>query len=242
MGHPLLAEVFDRIAHALMHGALPLVVFDLDGTLFRTGARHLAVLREFVETADQQMHGLGELSRALPDITADDFGYDVTDPLAARGLETPALTRALLDLWRTRYFSSALCIHDTPAPGALEFVRDVRSAGATVWYATSRPEPTMGVGTRMSLQQLGFPLDERAALAMRGDLAQTDSDFKEAIVAAAAQATLVAQFENEPANANLFAAAWPDALHFLVGDVHSPNAPELLPSVVRTEDFVLPTA
>ena len=59
MGHPLLAEVFDRIAHVLSHGGLPLVVFDLDGTLLRTGSRHLAILREFARTAE----GLPELDR-----------------------------------------------------------------------------------------------------------------------------------------------------------------------------------
>jgi len=241
MGHPLLAEVFERITHTLKYGGTPLVVFDLDGTLLRTGGRHLAILQEFVNTADPALSGLERLRDALSEITAGDFGYDVTDPLFARGIDNSALNRALLDFWSVRYFSNRYCGYDMPAPGAQDFVNAVKSAGALVWYATSRPEPTMGIGTRTSLLQHDFPLDEMAALAMRGDISQSDVDFKEAIVAAVAQVHLVAQFENEPANANLFATAWPDALHFLVGDVHSPDAPEPLPGVLHTEDFVLPT-
>ncbi len=241
MGHPLLAEVFDRITHTLKHGGTPLVVFDLDGTLLRTGGRHLAILREFADAADPALSGLEGLRAVLSEITAEDFGYFVTDPLTERGIENSALNDALTDYWSVRYFSNRYCGCDMPAPGALDFVNAVKEAGALVWYATSRPEPTMGIGTRASLLQHAFPLDEKAALAMRGDLSQSDVDFKEAIVAAAAQVHLVAQFENEPANANLFAAAWPDALHFLVGDVHSPNAPEPAAGVFHTDDFVLPT-
>ncbi len=242
MGHPLLAEIFERIAHTLDHGGMPLLVFDLDGTLFRTGGRHLAVLRDFAAGADPALEGIAALREALPQITPEEFGYFVTDALAPWGLGGPALNAALVKHWSDRYFTSAYCVYDTPAPGALDLVNAVVSAGAVVWYATSRAEPTMGIGTRLSLQQHDFPLNERAALAMRGDLAQSDRDFKEAIIAAAAQATLVAQFENEPGNANLFATAYPDALHFLIGDVHSPDAPEPLSSVVHSEDFVLPGA
>jgi hypothetical protein len=240
MGHPLLAEVFDRITHTQKFGGTPLVVFDLDGTLLRTGGRHLAILQEFADAADPALSGIDALRVALTEITAEDFGYFVTGPLLDRGIENSALNSALLDYWSVRYFSNRYCGYDKPAPGAQDFVNAVKGAGALIWYATSRPEPTMGVGTRTSLLQHDFPLDEMAALAMRGDLSQSDVDFKEAIVAAAAQVHLVAQFENEPANANLFATAWPDALHFLVGDVHSPDPPEPLPGIIHTDDFVLP--
>ena len=240
MGHPLLAEVFDRIAHVLSHGGLPLVVFDLDGTLLRTGSRHLAILREFARTAE----GLPELDRlreVLPDLTADEFGYFVTDPLRSRGFEEKgALESALERFWSVSYFTSQWCVQDTPAPGALAFVERVREAGAIVWYATGRPEATMGVGTRITLQRHGFPIDGKAALAMRGPDQETDADFKDAAVAAAAQCELVAQFENEPEHANRWAEAYPNALHFLVGDVHSPDAPPSRPDILWTADFQVP--
>lgn len=241
MGHPLLHEVFDRIAWVQKHGGLPLVVFDLDSTLFHTGSRHLAILREFADEAPEELDELEALRSALPSIGAREFGYFVTDPLHARGLaQKGALESALLDFWSVRYFTSTWCVYDTPTAGALDFVSAVREAGATIWYATGRPEASMGVGTRISLRQHGFPLDDKAGLAMRGPDMETDADFKDAIVAAAAEAHLVAQFENEPGHANLWREAYPDALHVLVGDVHSPDAPLPHPALVRTDDFVLP--
>ena len=241
MGHPLLAEVFDRIAHVLQHGGLPLVILDLDGTLLRTGTRHLGILREFLESAEDGLDGLTELRAMADSFTPESFGYFVTDPLDAGGLgEKAALKSALTDYWSVRYFTSQWCVQDLPAPGAHAFVSAVRAAGGRTWYATGRPEATMGVGTRVNLQHHTFPIDDLSGLAMRGAEQETDADFKEAIVATAAQAHVVATFENEPAHANLFAEAFPDALHFLVGAVRSPSSPEPRRELIPTEDFVLP--
>ena len=50
---------------------------------------------------------------------------------------------------------------------------------------------------------------------------------------------VVASFENEPGNANMFLRAFPEALHFLLLTVHSPGAEEPDPALIRSTDFIL---
>ena len=50
---------------------------------------------------------------------------------------------------------------------------------------------------------------------------------------------VVATFENEPGNANLFLDAFPDALHFLLLTEHSPEAEAPRPELIQTDDFLM---
>jgi hypothetical protein len=48
---------------------------------------------------------------------------------------------------------------------------------------------------------------------------------------------VVATFENEPGNANLLLEAFPDARHFLLDTVHSPEAEAPDSALIVIEDF-----
>ena len=50
---------------------------------------------------------------------------------------------------------------------------------------------------------------------------------------------VVASFENEPGNANMFLAAFPDALHVLLQTIHSPGAEPPRPELILTPDFLM---
>jgi hypothetical protein len=54
------------------------------------------------------------------------------------------------------------------------------------------------------------------------------------------QGEVVATFENEPGNANMFLRAFPDALHFLLLTICSPEADAPASSLVQSADFVVP--
>jgi hypothetical protein len=243
MGAPQLTEALLRVPPALARGQRPVFVFDLDSTLFTTGARHLAILREFVaDTADRTGASWDRLRALVPDLAPADFGYDVTDPLHAARLRDDALDRALLAFWRGRYFTSRMCVVDEPAPGAVAYVRAAHEAGAHLWYLTGRAHDAMHAGTARSLRAHGFPLEPaRTTLQLRPDDQRGDRTFKvQAARRIAGAGQVVAQFENEPANANALVPLFPDALHFLVGDVHS-SAPERpRPELIPTADFVVP--
>jgi hypothetical protein len=49
---------------------------------------------------------------------------------------------------------------------------------------------------------------------------------------------VVATFENEPGNANLFLDNFPQASHFLIGKVRSPTSPQPRPEIIEIADFV----
>ena len=147
----------------------------------------------------------------------------------------------LLRYWRRFYFTSTACAVDRPAAGAVAYVQALHGAGAFVAYLTGRPQRAMERGTRQNLRSLGFPLgDARSSLRLKPDGARGDKEWKGSVLdEVRAVGRLVAQFENEPGNANVFLGAFPEALHFLVGSICSPNAEEPDPRLIRTADFVL---
>lgn len=237
-----LHDALAAIAPVIDCGGKPIVVFDLDSTLLRTGHRHLAILHDFVqETAHRSGPPWTRLRQLASTLAPDDFGYEISAPLLRAGIDDEAQRRELHGFWAERYFTSSFCLHDEPAPGAVAYVQAAHAAGALVWYLTGRPHEPMLRGTTDNLTRHGFPLGgPRTHLELRPARFADDKGFK--VVAARAIAkvgTVVAQFENEPANANAMLPVFPDAMHFIVGDVHSdaPDRPD--PTLIPIDDFVL---
>ena len=97
----------------------------------------------------------------------------------------------------------------------------------------------MGAGTVASLDRLGFPvLDARTSLQLKPSADVPDERFKgQALDALDRLGQVVATFENEPGNANLFAERFPGAHHVLLDTVCAPDPPALRPEVHRIPDF-----
>jgi hypothetical protein len=225
----MLSDLIGRL-HA---GAV--VVFDLDSTLLSTQQRNHVILHEFIA----QVGAPPDLHPIAARLTPADFGWNMMDDLRKRGFRhEPTLTR-MRAVWLQRFFRNEYLHHDEPLPGAVEFVRGVHDAGAIVVYLTGRDEPNMGKGTRKSLLQHGFPLDEeRVHLRLKPTFEEDDLAFKRAALAEIrALGPVAAVFENEPANANLFAEHFPDAEVVFLETVCAPNAPALLGRIVRLKDF-----
>ncbi len=76
-------------------------------------------------------------------------------------------------------------------------------------------------------------------LHLKPDFDLPDQDFKARALEdiRSHRGRVVATFDNEPGNANQFAAAFPHALHFLFGHVHSPNAAVPAPDLVALAAF-----
>ena len=109
-----------------------------------------------------------------------------------------------------------------------------------LYYLTGRHVDGMHLGTAKSLVDHGFPLYRgRTVLHLKPSFHMKDHDFKEMALAdiRSLAGPVVATFENEPGNANLFLASFPDAAHFLVSEVHSPSAPPPSPLLVKLADF-----
>jgi phosphoglycolate phosphatase-like HAD superfamily hydrolase len=229
----VLSELLNRLGGEA--SAPYVVIFDLDSTLLSTQERNHVILHQFAE----QVGGPPDLFPALEKITPHTMGWNVMDDLRQNGFRhQPTLTR-LHAFWLARFFHDDYLQHDPPIPGAVSFVNRVHAEGAIVYYLTGRDEPNMGTGTRASLRRHGFPLDvDRVHLRLKPRFGDDDLAFKMALFPdIRALGTVAAAFENEPRNANLFAAFFPEAQVILLDTTHSPNAPPLAPQIARIKDF-----
>ncbi len=227
----ILQRILDRVART---GGL--AVFDLDSTLFSTQERNFAILSEFIERDGIPPH----LKAAARRLTTADMGWNIMDDLSRNGFDDAAHLKELRHFWFERFFRSEYLRHDRPLSGAIEFVCAMRAAGAQIVYLTGRDERNMGEGTRASLFTHGFPLDG-CQLRLKPRFEDEDLAFKRSELASLRKlAPVIAAFENEPANANLFCQEFPDADVVFLETVHSPDAPALLPRIVRIKDFTIP--
>jgi haloacid dehalogenase-like hydrolase len=213
------------------------VVFDLDSTLFSTQQRNHRILQEFAE----QVGGPSDLAPTVEKMAPERMGWNVMDDLRQQGFRHEPTLARLRTFWLARFFHGDYLQHDRPLPGAVSFVNQVHASGAIVYYLTGRDEPNLGAGTRAGLERHGFPLGgDRVHLQLKPRLEDDDLAFKlGTFPEIRALGAVVAAFENEPRNANLFAASFPEARVVLIETTHSPNAPPLAASIARIKDFRL---
>lgn len=231
----LFERIVDRCGRRTPKGPAVLVL-DLDGTLMDNRPRTAAILRDLGE-AWRDRHP--EASRALLGCTADRLAYLLSDSLRRLEVVDPALVGEATEYWRSRFFADEDLRHDVALEGAVQFVRACHARGATIVYLTGRDLPMMGLGTFASLRTLGFPLGVAGVeFILKPDAQMADEAFKRMIAPTLARVgEVVASFDNEPANCNLFKEFYPDADIVFVDTQHVPGAPALRPDVSIVGDF-----
>jgi hypothetical protein len=114
-------------------------------------------------------------------------------------------------------------------------------AGAKIVYLTGRDIPRMELGTKANLIRNRFPMDpDHAELIMKPDPKMDDLKFKESQYSIiAAMGEVEGAFENEPANINSMADAFPNAQAIFLDTVHSPThiVPEDRVEIVKDFNF-----
>lgn len=239
MGSPRLREIFARIDAAVARDRLPICIFDLDSTLFSTAPRNLAILQEFV-AENERLHP--HLADVAERIGLDDMGWNVHEDLRRFGFSEPEVLARLKGFWFERFFRDEYLAHDTPVAGAAAFVHACHARGALIYYLTGRHVGGMEVGSVRSLRVHEFPFWRgRCVLHLKPSFEMNDTTFKQEAVldVRSYHGEVVASFENEPGNANMFLRAFPDAIHVLLETIHSPGAEEGSERLLRTPDFVL---
>ncbi|MFT6146829.1 MAG: hypothetical protein ACJAZO_004815 [Myxococcota bacterium] len=237
MSHTL-QSVLDAVSHSATQGTLPVVVFDLDSTLFSTRPRNLRILREFAATVPEH----AALQAIVPTLVPDDFAWDVTLPLTNRGLNDAALFKDLSTYWFERFFTSEYVQSDTPTLGSVTFVQAVHDRGGFVYYLTGRDVHGMAQGTVASLTANHFPYWRgRTSLHLKPSFEMDDTEYKRDALNDIRShfGPVIATFENEPKNANMFRAAFPEGAHFLLQTEHSPDPEPLHAEIVEIPDFRL---
>ncbi len=208
----------------------PVVIFDLDSTVFDTGSRNLGLVRQWA--------GAGLWAERAAAMTAEEFGWDAAAPLISRGASAEEVAD-FRTYWRAHFFTDDAVVLDTPAPGSAAFVREVHSDGAHVVYLTGRHVGGMEIGTVKALTRHGYPMwRPRVSVVLKPNFHLDDKRFKAmTLPEIGGLGTVVATFDNEPGNCNAFQAQWPDALNVLFGSVCSPEAETPDPALIRLATF-----
>lgn len=214
----------------------PVVVLDLDGTLMDNRPRSAAIMRDLGE-AWRTRHP--EASAALLQARPENLAYLFSDSLRRLRIVDPVLVAEANEYWRRRFFTDDDLRHDVAVAGSVNFVRACHARGATIVYLTGRDLPMMGLGTFASLRTLGFPLGVAGVeIILKPDAQMADEAFKRMVAPTLGRVgDVVASFDNEPANCNVFKEIYPNAEIVFVDTQHVPGAPSLDADVSIVADF-----
>lgn len=223
----VLPSIIQRAQETVASGQRPVVVFDLDDTLFDSRTRTHVIFREFSQDPTNRSLFPSE-TQVLSQVRLEDIQYLLKDTLVNLGIDTLAFETALNSYWVARFFTSAYCAVDRPIAGAAKYVRDLEAAGAYIVYLTGRDLPNMGEGTRAALLSNHFPTDgDGTYLLMKSDHAIDDLTFKkQAFWWIQGQGTVIAGFENEPRNMNAYDAAFTGGTMVFLDTIRS-DAPDV---------------
>jgi len=230
---PVLAEennhVLELVEAKVVHSEdIPVVIFDLDDTLFDSRTRKFQIFREFASQAEIK-RDYPFSSATVMSLGVEDHLYGVEDTLTQVGVRDDEFVQGAKQHWVERFFTNTYVATDLPIKGAVEYVNRLHRKGAVIVYLTGRDIPNMEVGTRTSLIKHGFPIDEGDThLFMKPDKKIADADYKGAAIEDIRElGKIVAVFENEPRNINLMAEAFPNATAVFLDTLHSskPDVP-----------------
>ncbi len=230
----LLRRVLGRCEHK--GGTPPVVVFDLDGTLMDNRPRTCVILQEL---AGEWQATEPDIAARLLTVTPERVPYHFHDTLALFGVTREDLVTFAFEYWKAHFFADPHIQHDVEVKGAAVFARACYDAGASLVYLTGRDLPQMGVGTFGSLRSLGFPIGVCGTeLVLKPDPRMLDFEFKRFEARKLDRVgRVVASFDNEPENCNVFLGEFPDAESVLVDTQHAGGAPPLVDGVKVIADF-----
>lgn len=232
--------VAGEVERVVAAGQLPVVIFDLDDTLFETRTRSAAIIREFGE-----QNGDARLRAARNEHVR--FGLE--DTLAEVGLTAAEISgdlgRQVRRFWSPRFFNGTHYHHDTPLLGSVAYVNRLHGLGAKVVYLTGRKTGAKAPSLE-ALRVAGFPTGERTTIFVKPDpvpgqpkLETAEWKGLETRTSILPMGTLVAAFDNEPVNVNALRESVPATAHVVFLDtLYKPDSPALLGEVVTIRDYV----
>lgn len=252
------SQLLKKIESQVVQTKNPVLVFDLDSTLFKNYGRWIQIIQEFGE-----QENLASLKSCQKKQITD--SWDMMNILAKDcGLGAQKAKEVIgkfKGFWATRFFNDDYVKYDEALPGAKEYVNEMYKKGAHVVYITGRDAPNMRKGTVAKLKADGFPIgmaktelimkpfsntDLRKKAKTREEyeklIDKTDKEFKsQALKKAQKYGTVVASFDNDPTHINLYYNAFHKQGQgwavFLNTD-HTKNAPAVEKGVHSVHGFL----
>ena len=217
-------------------GPPPLVVFDLDGTLYDNRPRTLQILRDYAEDVRAEYP---DVAGCIETLDIESIRYLLSTTLKDCGLKHVDVVRDITHWWQERFFSDDFITYDLPNDGAPEYVNACHESGASIIYMTGRDVPGMLLGTIASLRDHDFPVAVAGVeLVLKPDATLPDEAFKRAALPTLTRVgQVVGFFDNEPANCNIARQIFPDADVALLETQQVPGAPDADDGVHHVTDF-----
>lgn len=255
---PKQTEILKRVETLVMQTENPVVIFDLDSTLYKNYNRWAVILREFGK--QRNIRNLKEFKKDQISDSWDMKRILKDDAQLAEDVVTQILPE-FKNFWGERFFNNKYIRYDEPLPGAVAYVNRLYKMGATIVYITGRDIPNMRAGTVAKLKADGFPVGVKRTLLLmhpksRSDLRhlakdeahyhellkKSDTEFKKsAIEKVRSLGTVVACFENEPRHINEYYKAFHKdgkGLAVFLDTDHSKNPPPVMKGVVAVNGFL----
>lgn len=238
----VLSELSERVKALHQEGIrFPVIVYDLDATLFDNRPRVLKILENTLAQPEAEKLP-AEVVAAVRRIQREGLQYRLTDTLQAHGVTDPDLLTWFQGEWHKRFFTNEYVVYDEPMAGAVEFVNRLHGLGSCSVYLTGRDTPGMRTGTLTSLSKWGFPEPDGGTchLITKPTFEQPDPEFKQdAIEQIRGLGTVAGVFDNEPKPLNVVARAFPEALIYFLDTMHSPDIEPVEAGIRVLPDFQL---
>ncbi|MGE0709128.1 MAG: HAD family hydrolase [Planctomycetota bacterium] len=227
-----LDDVVQRCEALTAAGQTPVVIFDLDDTLFDTRYRVRAILRDYgAQIGDAR----------LEQLSVSKVHYDLTDTLRAIGFSSAEINgnlgKDVRRAWSRAFFGADAYDLDGLIRGAVAYVERLTQAGAHVVYVTGRREATRQKCVEV-LQRAGYPA---GTLYCKPDqTSMATADYKERVTRnnVSKLGRIVAAFDNEPDNCNAFRRAVPqDARVVWLDTLYKPDHGPLLAGIDTVADY-----
>jgi hypothetical protein len=235
--NPWLLQILESVRQTYNKGERPMVIFDIEGTLFDNRSRILQILREYGE---KELKGpRPQFAQILASLQVSQIQYMLPDTLRAVGITEEAVINNASVFWSERFFTDEYLKYDTVNPAAVKYVRLLYSTGARIIYITGRDAQRQLLGTVKQLRDSGFPIGIQGSELIMRPIPQTqDAVFKGQVTNYLRQfGTVVATIDTEPATANVYRRAFPDATCVLYNAPRAPNPPPLLPNILVLNGF-----
>ncbi|OFZ19009.1 MAG: hypothetical protein A2Z20_11555 [Bdellovibrionales bacterium RBG_16_40_8] len=205
----------------------PLVIFDLDSTLFDVSHRTQLIIEAFANESKFKKLYTDETTRLLSvRVASEDWGLSES-LIKANFNPTKNFFKDLYNYWRKYFFSSRYLYADLPYKGAVEYVNELYNNGVKIFYLTGRDEKNMRSGTVKSLTHWKFPTNNLESILLmkptKGSI--KDDDFKSHMLLKLKHLSKhIWFFENEPIIIDKVRRSLPEIKVVWVDTTHSGRA------------------